>query len=79
MEFDLKAGPQGHIYLPKILRKTFGERMKLMPDNIAGAIYPENATPEDVIASLETIILHLKLQQSKATKEATQKKVEAEV
>ena len=73
MEFELKAGPQGHIYLPKILRKTFGERMKLMPDSIAGAIYNENATPEDVIASLETIILHLKMEQRKTIEKQGEK------
>jgi hypothetical protein len=65
MEYDLKTGPQGHIYLPKIIRKTFGSKMKFLPDNIAGAIYPENAKPEDVIASLEVIIQHLKLQEKK--------------
>ena len=65
MEFDLKTGSQGHIYLPKVLRKTFGSKMKLLPDEIAGVIYPENATPQDVIASLEVIIQHLKLQKRK--------------
>lgn len=65
MEYELKTGPQGHIYLPKLLRKTFGSKMKLLPDNMAGAIYPEKAKPEDVIASLEVIIQHLKLQEKR--------------
>ena len=62
MEFELKTGTQGHIYLPKMLRKTFGSRIKLLPNDTAGAIYPETATPQEVIASLEVIIQHLKLQ-----------------
>lgn len=68
LEFELKTGPQGHVYLPKLLRKTFGSKMKLLPDNIAGAIYPEDATPSDVIASLEVIIQHLKLQELERAK-----------
>ena len=65
MEFELKTGPQGHIYLPKLLRKTFGTKIKLIPNDTAGAIYPENANPQDVIASLEVIIQHLKLLEKK--------------
>jgi len=62
MEFELKAGPQGHFYFPKKIRETFGDKLKLLPNETAGAIYPENADPSKVIASLEVIIHHLKLQ-----------------
>lgn len=65
MEYDLKIGPQGHVYLPKIIRKAFGDKMKFLPDEISGVLYPENAKPEDIIASLEVIIQHLKLQERK--------------
>jgi hypothetical protein len=65
MEYKLKAGSQGHVYLPKLIRKAFGDKMKLFPDEIAGAIYREDAKPDEVIASLEVIIQHLKLQQRK--------------
>jgi hypothetical protein len=68
MEFELRTGPQGHVYLPKLVRKTFGSKLKLLPDNIAGAIYPQNANPSDVIASLELIIQHLKLQEKEETR-----------
>ena len=64
MEFELKTGSQGHVYFPKLVRDTFGPKMRLLPDNVAGAIYPENANPSDVIASLEVIIQHLRLQES---------------
>lgn len=65
MEFELKTGPQGHVYFPKLIRENFGAKMKFLPDSIAGAIYPESAKTEDVIASLEVIIQQLKLQQRK--------------
>lgn len=65
MEFKLKVGPQGHVYFPKMVREVFGAKMRLLPDDIAGAIYSEDAKPEDVIASLEVIIGHLKMQQRK--------------
>jgi len=68
MEFNLKTGPQGHVYFPKKVRIVFGEKMKLMPNNIAGVIYPENAHLSDVIASLELIVQHLKLQEKGSAK-----------
>lgn len=61
MEFDLKTGPQGHVYLPKKIRQIFGEKIKLLPDANAAAIYPENANPQAVIDSLQVIISDLKL------------------
>jgi hypothetical protein len=64
MEFELKTGPQGHVYFPKRIRKIFGEKMKLLPNDITGVIYSENARLSDVIASLELIIQHLALQEN---------------
>ena len=40
-------------------------KIKLLPDTVAGAIYPENAKHEDIVASLEIIIQQLKLQEKK--------------
>jgi hypothetical protein len=65
MEFRLKTGPQGHVYLPKKVRQAFGTEILLFPDNDAGVIYSEKAETSDVIASLEVIIQHLRLQQRK--------------
>ena len=65
MEYLLKIGPQGHIYLPKIVRDSFGDRMKFFPDEIAGVIYSEDAKLEDVLATIEVIVEHLKLMQRK--------------
>jgi hypothetical protein len=61
MEFDLKIGPQGHIYLPKLIRKTLGKNLKLLPNTTSVVIYPENADPTDVIRSLQVIISNLEL------------------
>jgi hypothetical protein len=65
LEYNLKIGPQGHVYLPKLIRESFGDKMKFVPDALSGVIYPENAKREDVIESLEIIIQHLKLEQRK--------------
>lgn len=64
MEFNLKTGPQGHIYLPKIIRKTLGKNLKLLPNTNTAVIYPENTNPNDVIRSLRIIINDLKLHTS---------------
>lgn len=61
MEFELKAGPQGHFYFPKKLRKIFGDKIIVLPNETAAAIYGEDADPRAVILSLELIIQHLKL------------------
>ena len=36
MEYELKTGPQGHIYLPKLIRKTLGKNLKLLRDHLDG-------------------------------------------
>jgi hypothetical protein len=65
MEFHLKIGSQGHIYLPKIIRKALGRNLKLLPNTISAVIYPENADPSDVIRSLRVIISNLELHGAK--------------
>ena len=65
MEFELKAGPQGHIYFPKNIRRVFGDRLKLLPNSDAAVIFSENTDPEVVIASLQVIISDLKLRVNK--------------
>jgi hypothetical protein len=65
MEFELKTGPQGHVYLPKNIRKVFGPKLKLLPNSNAAVLFPENTTPEAVIASLQVIISDLKLRTNK--------------
>lgn len=69
MEFELKTGPQGHIYLPKKIREIFGERYKFLPNAHAAAIYPDNADPQAVIDSLQVIISDLKLRLDKTRKQ----------
>lgn len=73
MEFTLRTGPQGHVYMPKKIRDVFGDKMKLLPNTAAAVIYPENADPETIIKSLRVIINDLKLRietrQSEKTKQ----------
>jgi hypothetical protein len=61
LEFKLKIGPQGHIYLPKRIRIAFGDNLNFLPNSVAAAVYPENANLNDVVASLQIIISDLKL------------------
>lgn len=68
MEFELKTGPQGHVYFPKRIRETFGERLRFLPNANAGVIYSENTDPETVIASLYVIISDLKLRAKRGSR-----------
>jgi len=68
MEFNLKTGPQGHVYLPKKIRDAFGNDLKFLPNSEAGAIYPKNADLNRVIQSLQLIIEDLKLRVKDETK-----------
>jgi hypothetical protein len=61
MEYEIKTGPQGHIYLPKRIRQAFGDKLKFLPNAHAAVLYPENVDPETVIRSLHVIISDLKL------------------
>ncbi|MFB0523119.1 MAG: hypothetical protein ACETV1_05080 [Candidatus Bathyarchaeia archaeon] len=65
MEYELKAGPQGHIYFPKKIREALGEELRLLPNAEAGAIYSKDADLTRVIQSLEIIIADLKLRASR--------------
>lgn len=61
MEFELKTGPQGHVYFPKKIREAFGEELRLLPNAEVGVIYPKDADLNRVIQSLQVIIADLKL------------------
>ena len=63
VEYELKTGPQGHIYLPKRIRETFGNTLKFLPNSNAAVIYPKNMEPGAVIKSLYLIISDLKLRE----------------
>jgi len=61
MEYELKTGSQGHIYIPKRIREAFGEKLNFLPNAEAGVIYPKNADLNRVVKSLQIIIADLKL------------------
>jgi hypothetical protein len=61
LEFKLKTGPQGHIYVPKKIREAFGQNLTLLPNSNAAVLFRENASPETVIRSLRVIISDLQL------------------
>jgi len=61
LDYDLRTGSQGHVYLPKRIRETFGAKLKAVPNTKALVVYSEGTSPEEVIASLQVIISDLKL------------------
>jgi bifunctional DNA-binding transcriptional regulator/antitoxin component of YhaV-PrlF toxin-antitoxin module len=65
LEFELKTGSQGHVYLPKRIREAFGQKLKFLPNTYAAAVFPEDADPEAVISSLQVIISDLQLRAKK--------------
>jgi hypothetical protein len=69
VEFELKTGPQGHIYLPKKIRELFGKELTLLPNMSAGVIYSKNADPQTVIKSLRVIIEDLELRKKRGERE----------
>ena len=61
MEFQIKAGPQGHYYFPKSIRQALGEELKILSDKKCVLIYPVDAGLREVLKSLEVLTLELKL------------------
>ena len=59
VEFDLKANQVGQMVMPAFIRKVWGNKYKLLPNQEAGAIYPRDTDPRKVKASLEVIIKDL--------------------
>ena len=66
MEFEIKAGPQGHYYFPKKIREAFGTKIILLPNAAAGAIYSKDTDLTSVIESLRVVIQDLELRAKKA-------------
>jgi len=60
MEFELKTGPQGHVYFCKKIREVLGEKMTMVPNASAAVVFKTGTTPEDVIRSIAIIAQDLK-------------------
>jgi len=62
VEFALKVHPGQRVtWLPKELVEAWGFKLKLLPNQQAGVLYPEGARLEDVLRSLEILIEDIKL------------------
>jgi hypothetical protein len=59
LEYEIKAGPQGHFYIPKRIRETLGTELKVIPNAKAAIFFPSNVSLEDVLQSLKIIRLDL--------------------
>ena len=64
-EIELKIQEEGITYIPKRLRRQYGLRPKILPNDTAAALYRSDANPNEVIRSLEVIIQHLELRRKK--------------
>ena len=71
MEFEIRAGPQGHYYLPKIVRKMLGERVLLVPNSRSAVVYPKGTELADVVQSLQIILADLQFRAAREGKEST--------
>jgi hypothetical protein len=71
MRYEIKTGPQGHIYLPKQVREALGPDLVLFPNAAAAVLAPVGMSYEDILKSLEIIKADLehKLSMSKKTKD----------
>jgi len=62
VEFKIKIHPKQRLaYFPRQLVKELGVRLKALPNSRAMVLYPEDAPPTEVLASLEVIKADLKL------------------
>lgn len=60
MHYEMKVGPQGHVYLPKELRKNLigGKELEVHPNLRAGVMIPRGADPKEVVKSLDILRSH---------------------
>jgi len=55
MEYELKTGPQGHVYIPKKIRQILGNPLKVLPDATAAVVFSANTPYAEVLKSLIVI------------------------
>ena len=66
VEFEIKVHPEQRLaYFPRIIVKEFGTKLKLLPNKNAAVLYNENASPDEVLASLRIIMEDIKLRARK--------------
>ena len=66
VEFEIKVHPEQRLaYFPKIIVKELGTKLKLLPNKNVAVLYNENASPDEVLASLRIIMEELKLRARK--------------
>jgi len=60
VELRVKLAGSGVFYLPKEVRQSFGRRLRIIPNYKAAVFFPEDASYDDVLASLEVIMADLR-------------------
>ena len=62
VEYEIKSGPQGHYYIPRVLRETWGVKWKIIPSRFAGVVFPSDALLDNVLGSLKVLVLEVENQ-----------------
>jgi hypothetical protein len=66
VEFEIKVHPEQRLaYIPRQIVKALGTKLKMLPNLKAAVLYPEDATPQDVIRSLQIILQDLQMRAEK--------------
>jgi hypothetical protein len=55
VELKVNVTESGVFYLPKVVRDSFGRRIRIIPNARAAVLFPKGARYEDVLASLKVI------------------------
>ena len=58
-EVQLKANSRGQFYFPKTVRDEWRDKLELLPDAEAGAIYLAGKPAKEVLRSLQVVIADL--------------------
>lgn len=69
MKIELNSNGVGQVYFPKSLRKVWGEAYDMVPNDVAGCIYPRGANLGHVIESLRIVLQDLE-NRAKRTRKA---------
>ena len=69
VQFELKLNTKGYGSIPVELRKSWGHRMTIIPNDSAGVIFGENTDLMDVERSLEILLDDVKHRRERKERE----------
>ena len=69
VEFELKLNTKGYGSIPVELRKSWGHRMTIIPNDTAGVIFGKDTNLKDVERSLEILLDDVKHRRERKERE----------